>query len=292
MNTRFSFLGSYFGRKSVQKIILEKILVYILLLTMGLLFLFPLFWMGVTSFKDEAQLYIPKPKILPNPLVWANYKEAWGKIPFPLYTRNTTIITLSSVFLAVLSTSLVAFGFARINFKGRDFLFSLLLASMILPGMVQIIPRYFIWNWLHCLDTWTPLILPNALGGYAFYIFLMRQFYRSLPLELDDAAAIDGCSYFRIWWNIMLPLTKPALTVVALFTFMRVWNDFFEPLIYLTTNSRKTLALGLRFFQGQFGTDIHLLMAASTLVLLPCLVIFLFAQKYFIKGIAMSGIKG
>lgn len=292
MNTRFSFLGSYFGRKSVQKIILEKILVYILLLTIGILFLFPLFWMVVTSFKDEAQLYIPKPKILPNPLMWANYKEAWGKIPFALYTRNTTIITLSSVFLAVLSTSLVAFGFARINFKGRNFLFSLLLASMILPGIVQIIPRYFIWNWLHCLDTWTPLILPNALGSYAFYIFLMRQFYRTLPLELDDAAAIDGCSYFRTWWNIMLPLTKPALTVVALFTFMRVWNDFFEPLIYLTTDSKKTLALGLRFFQGQFSTDIHLLMAASTLVLLPCLVIFLLAQKYFIRGIAMSGIKG
>lgn len=290
MNTRLSFLGSYLGRKSSQ-VILEKILVYVLLVTMGILFIFPLFWMVATSFKDEAQLYIPKPKILPNPLVWANYKEAWGKIPFALYTRNTTIITLSSVFLAVLSTSLVAFGFARINFKGRNFLFSLLLASMILPGMVQIIPRYFIWNWLHCLDTWTPLILPRALAG-GFFVFLMRQFYRTLPMELDDAAAIDGCSYFRIWWNIMLPLTKPALTVVALFTFMQVWNDFFDPLIYLTTDSKKTLALGLRFFQGQFGADVHLLMAASTLVLLPCLIIFLFAQKYFIKGIAMSGIKG
>lgn len=290
MNTRLSFLGSYFGRKSTQ-VILEKILVYILLLTMGIIFTFPLFWMVATSFKDEAQLYIPKPKILPNPLVWANYKEAWEKIPFALYMRNTTIITLSSVFLAVLSTSLVAFGFARINFKGRNFLFSLLLASMILPGMVQIIPRYFIWNWLHCLDTWIPLILPRALAG-GFFVFLMRQFYRTLPMELDDAAAIDGCSYFRIWWNMMLPLTKPALTVVALFTFMQTWNDFFDPLIYLTTDSKKTLALGLRFFQGQFGADIHLLMAASTLVLLPCLIIFLLAQKYFIKGIAMSGIKG
>jgi len=290
MNTRLSFLGSYFRRKSTQ-VILEKILVYILLLTMGIIFIFPLFWMVATSFKDEAQLYIPKPKIFPNPLVWANYKEAWGKIPFALYMRNTIIITLSSVFLAVLSTSLVAFGFARINFKGRNFLFSLLLASMILPGMVQIIPRYFIWNWLHCLDTWIPLILPRALAG-GFFVFLMRQFYRTLPMELDDAAAIDGCSYFRIWWNMMLPLTKPALTVVALFTFMQTWNDFFDPLIYLTTDSKKTLALGLRFFQGQFGADIHLLMAASTLVLLPCLVIFLFAQKYFIKGIAMSGIKG
>jgi len=290
MNTRLSFLGSYLGRKSSQ-VILEKILVYVLLVTMGILFIFPLFWMAVTSLKDEAQLYIPEPKIIPNPLVWANYKEAWEKIPFALYMRNTTIITLSSVFLAVLSTSLVAFGFARINFKGRNFLFSLLLASMILPGMVQIIPRYFIWNWLHFLDTWIPLILPRALAG-GFFVFLMRQFYRTLPMELDDAAAIDGCSYFRIWWNIMLPLTKSALTVVALFTFMQVWNDFFDPLIYLTTDSKKTLALGLRFFQGQFGADVHLLMAASTLVLLPCLVIFLFAQKYFIKGIAMSGIKG
>ncbi|TET08796.1 carbohydrate ABC transporter permease, partial [Candidatus Aerophobetes bacterium] len=170
MNTRLSFLGSYFRRKSTQ-VILEKILVYILLLTMGIIFIFPLFWMVATSFKDEAQLYIPKPKMLPNPLVWANYKEAWEKIPFALYMRNTTIITLSSVFLAVLSTSLVAFGFARINFKGRNFLFSLLLASMILPGMVQIIPRYFIWNWLHCLDTWIPLILPRALAG-GFFVFL------------------------------------------------------------------------------------------------------------------------
>lgn len=291
MNTRRGSLGSYFRRRSVQEVIYGKILIYILLFGMGVIFIFPLFWMVVTSFKDVAQLYIPEPKILPNPLIWANYKEAWGKIPFALYTRNTTIITLSSVFLTVLSTSLVAFGFARIPFKGRSFLFSLLLASMILPGMVQIIPRYFIWNWLHCLDTWTPLILPRAFAT-GFFVFLMRQFYRTLPMELDDAAAIDGCSYFRIWWNMMLPLTKPALTVVALFTFMAAWNDFFEPLIYLTTDSKKTLALGLRFFQGQFGSDVHLLMAASTLILLPCLLIFLFAQKYFIRGIAMSGIKG
>lgn len=264
---------------------------YLLLIVLGVLFIAPFVWMLSTSLKDQAQLFVPRPKLIPNPVVWRNYATAWTVKPFTLYAFNTICITGANIILQILASSMAAYGFARLRFRLKNFWFGLLIASMMLPGSVTLIPTYLIWRSLGQVDSWLPLIVP-ALFGAPFYIFLLRQFYMGLPKELDEAARIDGCSYAGIWWRILLPLTKPALTTVAVFTFMGVWNDFFNPLIYITSDAKRTLALGLRDFQGQYRIDYHLMMAASMVVLLPCLIIFAFAQRYFIQGVTMSGVKG
>jgi ABC-type glycerol-3-phosphate transport system permease component len=191
----------------------------------------------------------------------------------------------------MLSCTLVAFAFARLQYPSRDFWFVVLLSTMMLPTHVTIIPHFVLFRILGWLNTFKPLIVP-AFFGSAFYIFLLRQFFLTIPQELDDAATVDGCGIFRIYWQIILPLAKPALATVAVFSFISHWNDFLGPLIYLTSPEKMTIAVGLRLFRSQYSTEMHLLMAASTVAVLPILVIFFVAQKYFIQGIALTGLKG
>lgn len=223
---------------------------------------------------------------------WENYPAAWNSEPFTRYTFNTLIITALGILGQTLTASLVAFGFARLEWPGRKFLFLLVLATMMLPAEVTMIPSFLIFRQLGWIDTFLPLIAPSFLGGGAFSIFLFRQFFLTLPRELDDAARVDGCGSFGVYWFILMPLCKPILATIAVFSFVAHWNDFLTPLIYLNSSDNFTLAVGLRFFQGAYGTDMHLLMAASTLTLLPVLVVFFFGQKYFVRSIVMSGVKG
>lgn len=222
---------------------------------------------------------------------WENFPVAIQKMQmFPRYLLNTVILCVLNVVGTVFSSSLVAYGFARINWKGRDKVFLLVLATMMIPFPVLMIPHYALFRELGMVGTLQPLWIGSFFAG-AFNVFLLRQFFRGLPDDLTDAARIDGCSEFRIYWQIILPLCKPALTVVALFTFLGTWNDFLGPLIYLTEQKDYTLMLGLQYFQNQTGTEWQYLMAASTLVSAPIIILFLFAQRTFIEGISLSGSK-
>jgi len=221
-----------------------------------------------------------------------NYREAWTAKQFTRFAVNTLFITLCCILGQVLSSSLVAFAFARLDWPGRNGLFFLMLATMMLPGEVTMIPSYLIYRHLGWIDTFLPLTVPSFLGGSAFFIFLFRQFFLTLPRELDEAARVDGCSSFRIYWNVLMPLCKPIIATISVFSFVANWNDFQAPLIYLNSADKFTLAVGLQFFRGTYDTYMHLLMAASTLVLLPIILVFFFAQKQFVKSIVLTGIKG
>ena len=270
---------------------LEKSLIYLILLSGGLLILVPLWWMISTSLKRPAEVFTFPPTFLPETLRWQNYVDIFEKAPFGLYFLNTAYVVFIDMIGTLLSASMVGFAFARLRWRGRDIFFILTLATMMLPGAVTLIPRYLIFKELHWLDTFLPLWVPSFFG-YPFFIFLMRQFYATIPYELDDAARMDGCSDFGVWWRINLPLTLPALAACGIFTFNSTWNDFLGPLIYLSSQDKLTLALGLMAFRGPHVTDFHYLMAASTVAMLPVVVLFFFAQKYFIQGIVFTGVKG
>lgn len=227
---------------------------------------------------------------------WQNYVRAWAPEAldetFNKYLLNTIIITVLGIIGVILSSTFVAYGFARFRFPGRDTLFLVMMSTMMIPMQVTMIPTFILFKYVGWIDTFLPLIVPTFFGGGAFNIFLMRQFFMTIPYELDDAAKIDGCNYFQIFYIILLPLVKPALATVAIFGFVYNWNDFLNPLIYLNSSSNYTLALGLQTFTTMYGTDYNLMMAASTIVLLPILIVFFFGQRYFIEGVATSGLKG
>jgi ABC-type glycerol-3-phosphate transport system permease component len=264
---------------------------YAALLGLAFLFLIPFFWMLSSSLKTEADIWVFPPAWIPNPVRWGNYPEALALMKFPLRLYNTLYVTVLSTVGLLLSSSLVAYGFARFRFVGRDVLFVALLSTMMLPPQVTMIPVFVLFREIGWLNTFNPLIVP-AFFGAPFFIFLLRQFFMTITTELDDAAKIDGCSYPGIYWRIVLPLAKPALATVAIFSFISHWNDFLWPLIYLSDDSKFTLALGLATFRGLYATQWGYLMAASVVVLLPCLVIFFLAQRYFIEGITLTGMKG
>ncbi|AEE95970.1 carbohydrate ABC transporter permease [Mahella australiensis] len=272
------------------KLLIKDLLIYLLLIIGSVLFITPFLWMLSTSLKGEAGLFDIPPQWIPNPIKWGNYPEALQSIPFLKYTMNTVFITVVAMAGAIVSSSLVAYSFARLKWPGRDIWFIILLATMMLPGQVTMIPVFVMYKNLGWINTYAPLTVPYFFGS-AFYIFLLRQFFRTIPMELSDSAKIDGCSEFRIYWKIILPLSKPALATVAIFTFMGVWNDFVGPLIYLNDTDKFTLALGLRSFQMQYGTRWNLMMAAAIVAALPTLIIFFLCQKYFIEGITLTGIK-
>lgn len=266
-----------------------RLLVHLILLIVGALFLFPFVWMLLTALKSDQQLF--SNQWIPNPPVWSNFSRALEYIPFWKYTLNTLYICALSVAGAVFSSVLPAYGFARLRWPGRDLLFFIVLATMMLPYQVTMIPVYVVFRNLNWINTFKPLTVP-AFFGSAFFIFLLRQFFMGIPEELSDAARIDGLGEFGILFRIILPLSKPAVATVALFTFMWTWNDFLGPLIYLSDVNMYTLSLGLQQFQTAHGAEWALLMAASTVVVLPVLVLFFFTQKTFIKGIAVTGLKG
>ena len=265
--------------------------IHALLLGIGLLFGLPFYWLIATSLKPDAQIFQMPPVWVPHPIQWSNYPRALAYIPFFTYTFNTLTLCVLNVIGTVLSCSLVAYSLGKIRWKGRDLVFYTLLATMILPGQVTLIPTFAIFKWLGWIGSVKPLVVP-AFFGSAFYIFLLRQFFLTLPNELSDAARIDGCSEFGVYWRVILPLARPALVTVSLFTFIGTWNDFLGPLLYLTDERTYTLSMGLQFFVSQHGAEWGMLMAASAVMTLPILVIFFLAQSTFIQGVSLSGIKG
>lgn len=264
-----------------------------LLVLVSLFFAYPLWWMATTSLKTLAEAHRVPPSLLPRPIVWQNYAEATaGAIDFLRQLRNTLFLCVMNVAGTVVSCSLVAYGFARIPWPGRDKFFGATLATMMIPGPVLLVPMYQLYRGLGWIGTFQPLWVP-AFFASAYNIFLIRQFFLGIPRDLSEAARIDGCSEWRICWQVVLPLAKPALTVVGLFSFLFVWNDFMGPLIYLTDPEHFTLALGLQSYERALGgTEINLLMAGATLMVAPILVLFLAAQRTFIEGISLTGLKG
>lgn len=255
--------------------------------------LLPFFWMVSTALKRPEQVYVSPPVWIPIPPQLGNFWEVLTRVPFHLYALNTFIIVTFVMLGTLFSCSFAAYGFARLRAPGKDFIFMLVLGTLMLPGAVTLVPTYLMFNSVGWVNTFLPLIVP-AFFGNAFFIFLLRQFYMTIPVELEDAAKIDGASVYRTWWSIMLPLSQPVLATVAVFTFVSTYNDFFTPLIYLSDEDMYTIAVALSFFQGspRIGPQMHLLMAAVTMSILPPLLLFLAAQRYFVRGIVMSGIKG
>lgn len=263
---------------------------YLLLAGAALLFLAPLYWMIATSLKPEYEVFARPPVWWPSPPRWQNYIEALTTLPFGRYGINTLIIAVFSVVGFTLSCTVVAYGFARLRAPGKNFLFVVLLATLMLPYPVVMIPQYVIFSELDLVNTFWPLILPAFLGS-PFYIFLLRQFFLQIPPDLEDAARIDGASIAQIIWHIMFPLARPAMAAVAIFSFQFAWNDFLAPLIYLQDQSKYTLMLGLSFFRSSFQVNWAYLMAASLTVALPVIILFFIAQREFVEGITLGGIK-
>lgn len=270
---------------------LAPLLGHAALLLVGLAFGLPFFWLAVTSLKSDAEVFAMPPVWVPSRLLWSNYARAVAYIPFAMYLKNTLTICVLSVLGSVASCSLVAYSLARIRWPGREAVFFVLLATMMLPGQVTLVPVFAVFRALGWIDTFKPLVVPHFLGS-AFYIFMLRQFFLTIPLELSDAARIDGCTEWNIYRRVILPLARPALVTVGLFTFINAWNDFTGPLLYLNDERKATLSLGLQQFVGQHNAEWSLLMAASTLMTLPIIVLFFVAQRTFIEGIAVTGLKG
>lgn len=256
--------------------------------------LLPLLWMLSTAFKQSGQEWVFPPVWIPTPIYWRNYLEAMAVLPLPFYryVLNTLIVTVGATAGTVFSASLAAFALSRLRFRGRDVMFTLVISTMLLPSIVTLIPNFVIFKTLGWLDTFLPLIVPSWFGASAFSIFLLRQFFMTIPRELDDAARVDGASSLQILWNVILPLAQPALATVIVFQVLWRWNDFLDPLIYLNTSENYTIALALRTFQNVRSQRINYLMALSTLQVVPVLVLFFLAQRYFIRGIALTGLGG
>lgn len=254
--------------------------------------LLPFVWMVSTSLKPDTQIFsaagLSLATFVPHPVRWHNYAAATEAIPFVTYLKNTLRLCIFTVIGAVFSSAVVAYGFGRLEFKGKNVLFLLMISTMALPQQVTMVPVFALFRALHWYGTYLPLIVPTFFG-VPFYIFLLTQFYRNLPGDLAEAARIDGASEWRIFWQIMLPLSKPALVTCALFQFLGTWNDFFGPLLYVSDPSKYTLAYGLQQFLSVHGSEWAQLMAASTIFVLPVIVLFFFAQKTFIQGVATTG---
>ncbi len=274
----------------------NTILLYAILVLLSALFMFPFFWTVSSSLKAPFELMTFPPTWLPATPQWQNYARVIEKVPFLLWTWNTIYVVTIATLGSVISASIVAYSFARFEYPGRDVIFIITLGTMMLPAQVTLIPQFILFNKLGWINSLYPLWVPYIFGGGAFNIFLLRQFIQSLPRELDEAALIDGASYARILWTILLPLAKPALATVAVISFIGHWNDFVSPLIYLNSPEKFTLALGLNYFKSvpeSSGLPLqHLLMAASVMIIMPVLILFFAAQRYFVQGIVLSGIKG
>jgi multiple sugar transport system permease protein len=273
------------------QVVMGRILLYLILFVGAVIFSLPLLWMISTSVKPEHLVFVIPIVWIPPELDWANYIDAWKILPFLTFYRNTIFITIVNIIGLILSSSLVAFGFARIRFWGRDWIFIILLATMMLPPQVTLIPIYLFWSRLSLVNTFWPLIVPEWLTN-AFNVFLLRQFFMSINTELDDAARIDGAGWFTIYSRVLMPLAKPALGVIAIMAFAWNWNNFLTPLIYLNEPKKFTIAIGLRLFQTQQSQHMAETMAMTLVAIIPVLLVFYLAQAKFIRGIVITGVKG
>lgn len=269
----------------------KYVLLWTIIILVCIVSLFPFFWMVRSSLMTKTEIFTTPMKWVPEVPQWMNYKDALSKIPFFKFFMNSFFLVIVNIAGKLLSSSLVAFGFARIDFKWKNFWFALVIATMMIPWSVLLIPQFMLWSEIGLYNTYFPLTVP-AFFLDGFYIFLLRQFFVTIPREYDEAAIVDGAGYLQIYAKIMLPMSKPALMTVCVFTFMNTWNDFIGPMIYLKDVPKYTVSLGLQQFISQFTTEWHYMMAAATVAVLPMIMMFFFAQRYFIEGMNFSGVKG
>ena len=283
-----SKLTGYRAARTVQRGV-----IYLVLVLAAIAFLIPLFWMASTSLKAKEDVMAMPPQFIPNPVMWSNYPTAMTSpgFDFPVLLKNTLVYAVLETFGIVISCILAAYSFSRMRWPGRDFFFILTLASMMIPGVVTLVPLFVMFSRIGWTNSMLPLIVPGFFGS-AFNIFLLRQFFLSIPIELTEAARVDGASHWRILWQIIVPLAKPAIATVTLFEFLFCWTDFMGPLIYLNRESLFTLSLGLYAFRERWQIRYDLMMAAAMVVTLPILILFFMAQRTFIEGIALTGVKG
>jgi multiple sugar transport system permease protein len=268
-----------------------RVLLYAVLTIAAVLCFLPIFWLIRSSLMTLVEIFKYPPLLWPARMRWDNYAAAMTAVPFPLYFRNTLIIVIPTVMATLVTSSMSAYGLARFRFPLRGLWFSLVVGAIIVPPAVVLIPQFILWSRLQLINTFYPLIVPFWFGGGAFNVFLLRQFFMTVPRDFDDAARIDGATYFRILWQILLPMIQPALIAVGLFQFFFQWNDFFGPLIYLNDPNTYTLAIGLTHFIGTYATQWSSLMAATVIIIVPPIIIFFIGQRYFVEGITLTGIK-
>ncbi len=271
--------------------IAARTFLYAVIAAGALIFALPFLWMISTSVKPGPEVYVIPPRWIPSSFNWSNYVEPWRNLPFLTFYKNTMIVTGVSIVATLISSSLVAFGFARVRFRGRGLLFTLVISTLMLPPQVTLVPLYLLFTKFGMINTLWPLIVPSFFG-HAFSIFLLRQYMMTIPHEMDDAARIDGCGWFDIYWRIVLPLSRPALGVVAIFSFQAHWSDFFNPLIYLNTSDQFTVPLGLALLNSRYATAVQQTMAMTLISVIPMVLVFVIAQKKFIQGLTITGVKG
>lgn len=288
-SVRVPLAGSQLSRRIDRR--LGNLATYLVLIVIASILLIPFVWMISISITPPNEILQLPPRLIPQHPTLANYPEALIKEePFPLFFRNTLIIAVLVIVGNLLSCSLSAYGFARMRFPGRDVLFMVLLSTLMVPFISVLVPLFVFYQKLHLISTFWPLVLP-AFAGSPFFVFLMRQFFMTIPSELIDAARVDGCSEFGIWWRVMLPLSRPVLAAVAIFAFQQVWNDFLAPLVFLQKTDVKTVILGLYGLMGMF-MEYHTVMAATVAVIVPMVIVFFAFQNFFVKGITVTGLKG
>ena len=286
------------GTQSVWPVVrrmAKRVALYVLCTALGILFMFPFLWSVSSSLKQPFELLTYPPVFFPANLQWDNYLTVFRDFPFPRWYWNTVQLVVLNTAGVLVTSSIVAYGFARFEFRFRRVLFMLVLATMMLPAQITLIPRYILFDKLHWLDTLLPLWVPAWFGGTPFAIFLLRQFMLTLPRDLDEAAILDGAGYFRVLWQILVPLCKPALATLAIINFIAVWNEFLDPIVFLKSAQNFPIAVGLWYFQAQPMSALptaHLLLAASVTTVIPPIIIFFAFQRYFVRGVALSGLKG
>ena len=274
-----------------KKAVLGKVIVYIILILIALIMIIPFLWMLSASIKSDREVFQMNPFVwIPENPKWSNYKDIWTKIPFARFVGNTVFLTLVVTFLQLLTSSFAAYSFSKLNFRYKKGLFLAYIATIAMPWQVYMVPQFIMMRRMGLNDKLTAIICLQAFS--AFGVFMMKQFYEGIPDDLCEAARIDGMSEYKIYASIMLPLSKPALSTLTIFTFMATWNDYLGPLIYLKSQNKKTIQLGLKMFISQYSSDYGLIMAGSVLSLIPVLAVFLVLQKYFVEGVASTGLKG
>ncbi len=278
------------NRRQAKKLIAYAI-IYACLVFLAFIFMLPIFWMASTSLKQPQEIMAWPPEWIPSNPQWDNYAEAFSKYPLGRYMLNSAFLVFANIIGELIAVPIIAYGFARFKFPFKNALFLLMLSTMMVPGHIKLIPLFRLYLRLGLIDTYWPLILP-AFFGNPFFIFLMTQFIRTIPRDLDDAARIDGAGAWSILYRIIIPLSRPALTVVIVFTFLWTWNDFLRPIIYLRDYDSLPISVGLAFFQGRYSVEWHLFMGATLVSIIPILVVYFFAQRHLIGGLSSIGIKG
>lgn len=274
-----------------KKAVLSKVILYVILIIIALAMLIPFIWMLSAAIKSDREVFVMNPFVLiPEHPKWSNYKDIWTKIPFFKFVSNTVFLTIIVTLLQLLTSSFAAYSFAKLNFKAKGTLFLAYIATIAMPWQVYMVPQFIMMRKMGLNDKLLAIICLQAFS--AFGVFMMKQFYEGIPDDLCEAARIDGMSEYKIYASIMLPLSKPALSTLTIFTFVATWNDYLGPLIYLKSQEKKTIQLGLKMFISQYSSDYGLIMAGSVLSLIPVLIVFLCLQKYFVEGVANTGLKG